>query len=148
MSSRLKKRSVFLSEVLLFFSQASMEIEYVNLPVPDILRKIEAGCCCRSLDFISPCLESLNLGYGFCDSWEQSVENSSLPMKKEERQRLKNLGSLLGTSDAVGQRSILALYTKYFTYYHELAVADYEKYGKMCVTVSLVTGVGIFILLM
>ncbi len=147
MSSRLKKRCLFLSETVLFFSQVSLEIEFVNLPVFEILKKIESVKCCKSLDFIGFCLEKMKTGKDLFCSWSESVEQSSLPMKKEERDKLKNLGSMLGTSDAYGQRAILSLYKSYFSAYYDKALLEYEKYAKMCVTLSAVAGVGIFILI-
>lgn len=148
MSSRLKKRSVFLGEAVMFISQVSMEIEYINLPLLEILEKVAAGDCCKSLDFIPLCLEKWKKGEDFSVSWENAVEQSSLPMKKEERQKLKSLSMLLGTSDAAGQKNLLGLYANYFSAYYEKAQREYEKYARMCVTLGAVTGTGIFIMLM
>ncbi len=147
MSLRLKKRSEFLSEILLFISQVSMEIEFVSLPVLEILRKIEAGECCKNLDFIAICLENTQLGEDFFYSWKKGVSDSRLPMKKEEREKLENLGGMLGTSDASGQRAMLSLYKSYFSAFYDRAVQEYDKYGKMIVTLSVVAGTGIFILI-
>lgn len=147
MSLRLKKRSEFLSEILLFISQVSMEIEFVSLPVLEILRKIEAGECCKNLDFIAICLENIQLGEDFFYSWKKGVCDSRLPMKKEEREKLKNLGGMLGTSDASGQRAMLSLYKSYFSAFYDKAVQEYDKYAKMLVTLSVVAGTGIFILI-
>ena len=148
MSSRLKRRSTFLGETVMFISQACTQIEYLNLPLFEILQKTACGNCCKSLDFIPLCLEKWEKGEDFSLCWESSVEASALPMKKEERQRLKNLSQLLGTSDAAGQKNVLTLYGSYFSAYHERAVSEYEKYGKMYITLSTVMGTGIFILLM
>ncbi len=147
LSSRLKKREVFLCETVMFISQVSMEIEFVSLPLFEILKKIARGDCCKSLDFIPMCIENRKRGDDFSLCWETAVEGSSLPLKKEERQKLKSLSGLLGTSDVSGQKNMLSLYSSYFTAYYEKAVKEHEKYGKMCVTLSVVMGTGIFILL-
>lgn len=147
MSLRLKKRCVFLSETLLFISQVSLEIEFVNLPVFDILRKIESDGCCRSLDYIGLCVGKMQSGKALLSSWNESVEQSALPLKREEREKLKNLGSMLGTSDAQGQRAVLSLYKSYFTVYYEKALLEYEKYARTCVTLGIAAGVGFFILI-
>lgn len=147
LSSRLKKRAVFLCETVMFISQVSMEIEFISLPLFEILKKIAGGDCCKSLDFISMCIENRKNGDDFSVCWETAVEASLLPMKKEERQKLKSLSGLLGTSDINGQKKMLSLYSSYFTAYYEKAVKENEKYGKMCVTLSAVMGTGIFILL-
>ena len=64
-----------------------------------------------------------------------------------KKQKLKSLSGLLGTSDINGQKNMLTLYNSYFSAYYEKASKEYEKYGKMCVTLSAVMGMGIFILL-
>ena len=148
MSYRLKRRDVFLGETMMFILQVSVEIEYINLPLLEILKKTSAGNCCRSLDFLNHCVDAFEKGEDFSVCWESSVEGSLLPMKKEERQKLKSLGDLLGTSDVAGQKNVLSLYGSYFSAYHEKAVKEYEKYGKMYVTLGVVLGTGIFILMM
>lgn len=148
MSLRLKRRSEFLGEILLFVSQVSMEIEFISLPLPEILKKIYDGECCRNLDFVAFCLENMRSGEDFFSSWKNGIEVSRLPMKKEEREKLKNLGSLLGTSDAKGQSALLSLYKSYFSAFYERAVSDEQRYGKMCVTLGIVLGTGVFILIL
>lgn len=147
LSSRLKKREVFLGEAVMFISQVSMEIEFVGMPLFEILKKIADGGCCKSLDFISGCIENRKKGDDFSACWERAVENSSLPLKTEERQKLKSLSGLLGTSDVSGQKNMLSLFNSYFSTYYEKASRENEKYGKMCITLSVVVGMGIFILL-
>ena len=68
--------------------------------------------------------------------------------KKEERENLKGLGSFLGASDIHGQMSLLSLFYETFSVYHKKAVEDFEKYGKMCVAVSSMVAIGIFIFIM
>ncbi len=147
LSLRLKKRKEALCETVMFISQVSMEIEFVSLPLFEILKKIAECDCCKSLDFIPLCIENRKRGEDFSVCWEAAVEASCLPMKREERQKLKSLSGLLGTSDASGQKNMLSLYGSYFSSYYQNAVKEYEKYGKMCVTLSVVMGTGIFILL-
>ena len=147
-SSRLKVRSDFLSETVLFISRVGMEIEYVNLPVFGIMKKIEQSECCKNLDFIPGCIRELKKGEDFYFSWHKAVKESALPMKKEEKEKLLSLGSLIGTSDAEGQIALLALYKDYFSHFQKRAGEEYEKYGKMCITLSGIVGAGIFIMLM
>ena len=147
-SSRLKKRSVFLAEAVMFISRVSMEIEYVNLPLFEILKKINESGCCRSLDFIPSCISLWEKGEDFSFAWQNSLKNSALPMKKEEKAKLFDMGDMLGMSDAEGQRAMLSLYAEYFSAYSTRAAEEYGKYGKMCITLSAVTGTGLFILLM
>ena len=147
MSLRLKKRCIFLSEILLFISQINIEIEFVNRPMLEILEKIQSGEGCRNLDFLALCLENIHFGEDFSYSWKKGIRDSCLPMKNEEKDKLENLGGMLGTSDSSGQKAILSLYKSYFADFYEAALQAYEKYAKMYVTLSVVTGMGFFILI-
>lgn len=146
--SRLKKRKAFLAEILLFLSNVKIEIEYISLPVCEVLRKIKHSEICRNLGFISDCLDKIDEGEDFAVAWCESVKASSLPMKKEERGKLTGLGSFLGASDIHGQMLMLSLFYENFNAYYNKADADFEKYGKMCLTVSGILAVGMFIFIM
>lgn len=147
-SARLKKRMDMLEAVGLFISSVSLEIEFVSLPVYEILRKISAFESCKSLDFVTLCLEKMEKEEDFRNSWAYGVENSLLPLKAEERRKLKSLGTVIGTSDAEGQRAMLSLYASYFSSFSKKARQEYEKYGKTSITLSALAGVGLLILIM
>lgn len=146
-SLRLKSRRDFLDETVLFLSTAALEIEFINLPVFDILEKISLSSSCKTLDFIPQCVSSFREGEDFSVAWSRAVDESSLPLKKEEREKLDSLGQLIGTSDVHGQKSILTLYKDTFSAYGKKAAETYDRYGRMCVTVSSIIGMGIFILI-
>lgn len=148
LSLRLKKRRDYLYETVAFLTSAEIEIEYVSMPVFEILVKFQSSSGCRSLDFIKGCIDYCEKGEDFSVGWSRAVGASLLPMKKEEREKLISFGGLLGTSDAQGQRSILALFVRTFSLYRDKASEEYEKYGRMTVTVSVIIGMGIFIFLM
>ena len=146
--SRLKKRREFLHEILVFISMMKIEFEFMAMPVFRVLEKLYSSGSCRSLDFVSLCMRSVQKGDDFSEAWRNSVENSCLPMKKEEREKLSAMGSLLGTSDIKGQLSMLTLFYESFLAYRKKADNEYEKYGRLCITVSAIVGTGVFIFLM
>lgn len=147
-SSRLKKRAEMLEAVEIFISSVSLEIEFISLPVYEILRKITGFEGCKGLDFIIPCLEKMEKGEDFRASWVHSVEESSLPFKAQEKEKLKSLGSVIGASDVEGQRAMLSLYGNYFSDFSKNARRDYEKYGKTSITLCTLSGIGVLILMM
>ncbi len=147
-SLRLKKRRDFLSETVVFLSIARLEIEYVSLPVFEILKSVEKSGTCKNLDFISICLNEKEKGEDFFFSWLNAIESSDLPFSKQEKEKLKSLGGLLGTSDTAGQRSILSLFSESFAVYQKKATEAYDKYGKMSVALSGIIGMGVFILML
>ncbi len=143
--SRLKKRRDFLHEMLVFISLIKIEFEFMSLTVLQVLRKIQSTGSCRNLDFINDCIKSINAGDDFSSAWHNAVSLSRLPMKKEEREKLADFGNLVGTSDIKGQLSLLSLFYESFLAYGKKADEDFEKYGKLCITVSIIVGTGIFI---
>ena len=146
-SLRLKRRRDFLDETVLFLSSVALEIEFINLPVFDILEKISLSSNCKTLDFIPQCVSSFREGEDFSVAWSKAVAASCLPLKKDEREKLESLGQFIGTSDAQGQKSILSLYKDTFSVYGKKAAEAYDRYARMCVTVSCIIGMGIFILI-
>lgn len=147
-SLRLKKRWEFLEETVVFFASAALEIEYIKLPVLDILKKFRETGNCKNLDFISVCIDESENGLSFCDSWFKALELTTLPLRKEEKDKLRSFGLVFGKSDVYGQMSILSLYKEYFIVFADKARLEYEKYGKVCVNISVIIGLGIFIILM
>lgn len=147
-SSRLKKRVEMLEAVEVFISAVSLEIEFISLPVYEILQKITASESCRTLDFIRICLDKMDEGENFKNAWLYSVDSSSLPFKAEESEKLRSLASLIGASDSEGQKAMLTLYLSYFSAFCDKARREYEKYGKSVITLSTVTGMAVLILIM
>lgn len=148
LSLRLKKRRNFLAETIVFFTTAIVEIEYINLPVTDILKKIKNSGVCKQLDFIDGCIEKTENGEDFNVAWAESVRQSVLPFTREERGKLVSIGELIGTSDAQGQLSILTLFKDSFAQYYTKAEASYLKYGRICITVSGFFGMGVFVIML
>ena len=147
-SLRLKKRRDFLSEIVVFFTTVIVEIDYVNLPLTDILRKVTSSGACGRLDFIGECIAETENGEDFNIAWTESVRRSALPFTRREREKLISLGGLLGTSDAQGQRSILALFSRSFELYSKKAESTYLRYGRLCITVSGFLGMGLFVIML
>lgn len=145
---RLKKRKDIFHELLVFISLIRIEFEFMNMPVLQVLEKIADAGNCRNLDFIPLCIEKVNNGNDFSKAWQTAVELSRLPLQREEKEKLSAAGGLLGTSDIKGQLSLLALFYESFLAYQKKADEEYDKYGKLCITVSVILGAGVFIFLM
>ena len=145
---RLKKRKDFLAETIMFLTTVIVEIDYINLPVTEILKKIQSNGSCRKLDFISVCITETEKGEDFDQAWLRAVSVSGLPLLREERNKLISMGNLIGTSDAEGQKSILRLYSDFFSSYYGKAEEEYIKYGKICISVCGFIGLGIFMIIL
>ena len=83
----------------------------------------------------------------FHGEWKKGI-SSFIYYKSEEKEKLLQLGSFLGTTDMSGQLSAIALHLAFFEVFHKNAVADYEKYGKISTLLGVFFGASVFILLM
>ena len=65
----------------------------------------------------------------------------------DEKIKMLQLGSFLGTTDADNQISTIKLYSGFFEKYRQCAVAEYEKYGRIASLFGMFAGASVFILL-
>ena len=113
---------------LLFLESLKNEIVYTKLPVPAIIKKLSADKELGKLMYLSECSALLEKGEDFPEVWKKVFESVGV-LKKEEKDKLLSLGSLLGISDTYGQQAIISLYITYFQQYHSKAQLSLQKYG-------------------
>lgn len=146
-SFRLKKRVQLLNTILLFISQLEIYIEFLSLSLPQIVKEASKNVLYQDLDFIITCDSYLNGSLDFPQAWLMSVSESKLPFNKQEKEKLIQLFSVLGTSDIDGQKQMLSLYKGYFQQYCDEAAENQKKYGNLSVVCGVFMGCLLFVLL-
>ena len=146
MSSMLKKRVVLLEETVSFIVNLRLELQFRADNILCLLSSLSQLSSCRSLSFISECKERLSSGESFSSVWHISLENTTLPYRDDEREKLLSMADFLGTSDKETQSELLSLYEEYFNAFSKRAQKENEKYSKLCVMLGFITGFGIFIM--
>ena len=145
-SSLLKKRITVLDETLFLLNSVMSEIEFSKTDIVKILSALSAEASLRSLLYLKRFCELDSYG-NFHKEWHSAV--ISFPYyKSEEKDKLLQLGSFLGTTDISSQLSTLRLHFNYFVKYRDNAVSEYEKYGKVSSLFGLFAGASVFILLL
>lgn len=146
MSLLLKRRQLLLEETLTFLNSLSVEIEYSQKSIIKIIDRISCEESVKNLEFLKDCIRQMNVGADFPSAWCKAVESSRL-YKREEKAKLLQLGSQLGTSDTDNQLRIIKVYSDYFQKYCLSASEDYKKYGKASSLFGMFIGAAIFVLL-
>ena len=125
--------------------EMKINIEYLNMPVCEMIYKMKSKEYFARLDFLSECCEAIGEGYDFPEAWKNALENSNY-YKKEETDKLLHLGANLGTSDPENQINILNIHTDYFENYLKKAKSTQQKYGNMVLGIASLAGCMIFIM--
>jgi len=127
--------------------ELSNGIFYLSLPLDEILVVINNRGSCKKLTFIALFNEFIDCGSDFPDAWKKSVYSCSLPLKREEKEKIISFGLSLGRSDSENQRSLLKLYSAQFNTYANEAYNLKKKYSLTSAFMGFLCGGAVFILL-
>lgn len=129
-------------------NQFKTEIEFLSLPLPMIIKKLCESELFKELDFLFVCLDKLFACDDFPAAWSNSVDSSQLPFKKHEKEKLRQLCLILGTSDRESQSQVLELYCEYFRSFCNEAEEYKKKYSNCAVVCGAFFGCLMFVLLL
>ncbi len=145
-SSLLRKRITVLEETVFFLNSLMSEIEFSKMNIPEILSALSEESSLKNLKFLNR-FPGLEIYGDFRKEWCTGI-NSFPYYKSEEKVKMLQLGTFLGTTDTNSQIKTIKLYFAYFGSYKENAVNEYEKYGKITSLFGLFIGASVFILLL
>ena len=143
-SSELKRRVIILSETSLMIYEMKIQLEYLNMPVYDMIDNLSKKDSLTEIDFLRQCRELLSQGKDFPLAWKTSVLNA-MHYKMNEKTVLLQLGSNLGTSNKENQIEMLQLHKIAFDEFIKTAKDKEAKYGKMSITLAALTGCMFFV---
>lgn len=146
-SVRLKRRVVILEKTRIMIEEMKIQLRYLNVPLYDMLKSMRKKEYLQKLSIIAESCDLIDKGSDFHTAWKYAVENTALPYKTDETDRLLHLGLNLGVSDAENQLRILALESEYFDQYISEAKLSEKKYGSLTTTLGILSGCMIFILM-
>ncbi len=127
--------------------EMKIQLEYLNMPVYDILKEVKSKAYLSDLVFLENCSDMIKNGSDFPTAWKISIENTSLCYKRNEKDRLLHLGMNLGASNTESQLSILDMHSLYFDEFLSKAKAKKQKQGNLSVALAALMGCMIFILI-
>lgn len=147
-ASRFNARVSLIEKTKLFIEGIKIEIEYTCSSLPLIIEKFSSQDNFDCLDFLKLCQKKLHEGVDFPCAWKNSVLQSSSLYLKDEKDKLINLGQVLGTSDLNGQLSLLSMYSNYFDEFLTEAKKQKDKYSNMSVSLGVFVGLAVFVLVL
>lgn len=146
LSSRLKKRAYCIGLLSQMLCEIAVRIRYIAPTFEEIVRLISENDRYNDLDFpkrIIYLTEEIDIR----NAWKKAINESSLPLTKDDMKIMLNVGDFLGTSDLSGQLSMLEIQISALNTEQENAVKEYERKGKMYRSVSVLVGLGACIML-
>ncbi len=127
--------------------EIKVQMEFLNLPVYELIRVVGSKKYLYELTFLKVCHEMIVEGSDFPYAWTQSVENSDLYYKREEKDKLLHLGANLGRSDRENQINLLNVHILHFRNSLDKAKLQKQKHGSLSVALGVLTGCMIFIMI-
>lgn len=144
-SLSLKKRVRILEETVVFLNALSSEIKFSKNNIIKILSDLSSYKSLNNLLYLD-CFASVTEYADFRNMWIAALK--SFPYyKREEKEKMLQLGNQLGVTDTDNQINTIKLFIVFFENYLNVAKAEYEKYGKTASLFGLFTGASAFILL-
>lgn len=144
---KLKSRIFILERTMQLIKHIKVETEYLNLSAREILFKLAVASEFKELDYIESVCTLIKAGEDFPVAWRNSINNTSLNYKTDERDKLLQLGEKFGTSDVKNQISMLEMYENYFIEFISQAKSKYNKQAKTATGTGVLAGCMLFILL-
>lgn len=144
-SLRLRKRAEILDKTFLMLNEIKIMLEYSCPSMYELIQMLAEKECYMGM-FTSECKKELEEGIDFPAAWSSAVEKYGI-YKKEERDKLIQLGSLLGTSDLESQLSVLQMYIISFDAFRKDAQVKNQKYAGTSVFVGTFCAFGLFVML-
>lgn len=144
-SRRIRKRAENAEAIYLLLNEIKLTLEYTCLPMDELITVLSSKQS-YSDTFIPGCRKYIDSGMDFPEAWETAVNRADI-LCKEEKQKLLQLGSFLGTSDLKSQISVIDMYIISFDEYRKEARLKSKKYADTCIYVGVFCALGLFVML-
>ncbi|MGN1193955.1 MAG: stage III sporulation protein AB [Acutalibacteraceae bacterium] len=144
-SLKIRKRAEVLEATYLLLNEIKLTLEYSCLPMYELICLLGEKNS-YSQTFMPECKKQIDGGMDFPDAWETSVNNACI-LHNEEKQKLLQLGTFLGTSDLKSQISVIDMYIISFDEYRKEARLKSKKYADTCIYVGVFCALGLFVMM-
>lgn len=121
-----------------------MQLEFLALPVVDLLDTLCERDCFVKLGFLQECRLLLHSGMPFPKAWKTAC-GKSISLRREDLERLIAFGEVIGTTDLPGQLASCNLYTQLLNENLGSAREDFRTYGKLFPALGLCGGLALAI---
>ena len=147
MSTRLKKRTSYLADIVNLLESLCVELEYSMSDLPVIVKRLSESQMCSCVSFLKKCVLLFESGTDFPVAWSISVKENTPLLNENERDKLLKFGLSLGTTDIDGQKKLINLFSGYFDTFLKQAKSCEEKFYGIYILSGALAGFGLFILI-
>ncbi len=123
------------------------KIKYTYEPIPEVFESI-SGMFKESISQLFRNSVKYMKVKSASEAWEYALKYTNLNINEEDKEIVKGLGKLLGTTDIDGQISQIELTKSFISTQIEIAEKEKEKNEKLYRTLGMVFGIGIVIILL
>ncbi len=143
-SRRFAFRKDLYTGFVMLVENVTNEIKYFVKPISEA---VLSNSVCIEKKMLNILIAYLNKGYDFPVAWEKSVKEADLPVSSYEKEKIINMVSSLGKSDADIQVNILNSFRNYFIKMAEKAEYSNIKYSSSIFASSVLFGGAVFLIL-
>lgn len=145
-SNRYTERANNLKQIKKALNIFETKIMYTYEPIPDVFleisKKIKGDVGKLFLD------ASRNMSLDFAgDAWEKSLNNSNIMLLEDDKEALRSLGKLLGSTDIDGQLSQIRLVNGFLNEQIKEAIEQKDKNETMYKKLGIIVGLAVVIVL-
>ncbi len=135
-----------MQETVVFLDSLCTGIGFSKGGIVKLLSELSSESSFKSLKFLKTFTDYPDYE-DFRKMWKEAVSSFAY-YKRDEKMKMLQLGSFLGTTDADNQISTIRLYSVFFENYLKTAAEEYEKYGKVSSLFGMFAGATVFIILL
>ena len=146
---RAVQRCQTVESILVMLAAVRSRLEFICMPVYDLLDALCADGRLKTLGFIEECRKKCSGGEPFPAAWSCAVEGAAKQCRltAADTARLCEFGQSIGTTDLSGQLAVCELYSGFFTERLGECRAAKAKYAGMLPPLGFLGGLAVSVLL-
>ncbi len=144
-SHNLKQNQILIEKIIELINWIIIEIKYKKTDIYDILTNLSLEENFKQLEFLQYFKNKSN-SKPFPKAWKNAIESWNCSINRKEKNLLKSLSNILGTTDSNGQILSLKHVKLRFEESFKNAKNLYHKQGKLSRSLGVLLGIAILII--